>query len=191
MQCNFNGKRVLVVEDNILLAVELADVLEAANAVVVGPCSSLDDAELQLAHSDLAVLDVDVRGVKVFALADRLAVLDVPYVFFSGYDRARLPERFARIDFIAKPQPPLIAVQHLDVRSRQLDGHSIVELVPVLRLRARGFLSDPMAADRLVELTLRLALEDPDPMPSGSAVAPWLLHLMDELMQSGRGHFMN
>lgn len=191
MNCNFHGKRVLVVEDNYLVARELADELEAANAIVVGPCGSLSDAELHLAHSDLAVLDIDIRGTKAFALADRLSMLDVPYVFFSGYDREQLPDRFARIDFITKPQPPLIAVQQLDVRAREVDSYSIVELIPVLRSRARDFLEDPIAADRLVEITLQRAIDDPDPMPSGAAVVPWLMHLMDDLMQSGPGQFLN
>ena len=191
MNCNFHGKRVLVVEDNYMVAREIADELESANSIVVGPCGSLSDSELQLAHSDLAVLDIDIRGSKAFDLADRLAMLDVPYVFFSGYDRERLPDRFARIDFITKPQPPLIAVQLLDARSRELDSHSIVELIPVLRARARGFLEDPGAADRLVEITLRTAIDDPEPMPTGAAIGPWLLHLMEKLMDSGPGHFMN
>lgn len=188
---DFNGKRVLVVEDNCLLALELAEELEAANAVVVGPCSSLREADLNVAHSDLAVLDVNLRGQSTYHLADRLDVLEVPFVFFTGYDREVLPERFAEVDCITKPLPPLIAVQHLDARSRRADSHSIVELIPTLRARARGFLADPQAADRLVELTLQLAIDDPEPMPSGAAVAPWLIYLMDQLMQSGRGHFMN
>ena len=191
MQCNFHGKRVMVVEDDYLLAMELVEELEAANAVVVGPCRNLEEASLQVAHSDLAVLDVNLQGMKTFALADRLEVLDVPFVFFTGYDNDVLPPRFAGVDCITKPTPPLIAVQYLDARSRETDSYSIVELIPMLRARARAFLADPQAADRLVELTLRLAVEDPEPMPNGSAVAPWLCYLMDRLMQSGRGHFMN
>lgn len=191
MHCNFHGKRVLVVEDNTLLAVELSATLSAANAIVVGPCRTPGAAKLQLVHCDLAVLGVDLCGVKVFDLADRLDLLDVPYVFFSGYDRAALPDRFARIDYIARPQPPLIAVLKLDALSREQGHQDIDAVVPVLRRRARVFLSDPRAADRLVELTLRQALDNPAPTPAGAALTPWLLQLMDVLMQSGRGHLMN
>lgn len=191
MRNNLNGKRVLVVEDNYLLALELADALEAANAVVVGPCSNLADAGLHLAHSDLAVLDVNLSGQNTFHLADRLKALDVPYVFFTGYDKNVLPERFAGIDCITKPLPPSIVVQHLDLRSREIDSGNIVDLIPMLRARARGFLADAQAADRPVELTLQTAIDDPTPMPSGAAVGPWLIYLMDELIQSGPGHLMN
>lgn len=191
MTINFNGKRVMVVEDDYLIAMELVEELEAANAVVVGPCRNLEEADLQLAHSDLAVLDIDLRGIKTFGLADRLEVLEVPYIFFTGYDRDVLPERFAAVDCITKLQPPLVAIQHLNARSRQVESHSIVEMIPMLRARARAFIGDPSAADRLVEMTLQLAIDDPEPMPSGAAIGPWLMHLMDTLMQTGHGHFMN
>lgn len=191
MQYNLNGKRVMVVEDDYLLALELAEELEAANAIVVGPCRNLEEAELHLAHSDLAVLDVNLHGKNTYGLADRLEVLDVPYIFFTGYDRDILPERFAKVGCITKPTPPHIAVKQLESLSRELDSFSIVELVPVLRARARAFLSDPQAADRLVEMTLQMALDDLEPMPSGAAVAPWLIHLMDQLMQAGHGHYLN
>ncbi|MES2542936.1 MAG: response regulator [Pseudomonadota bacterium] len=191
MRNNLSGKRVLVVEDNYILAMELADELEAANAVVVGPCSNLSDASLQVAHSDLAVLDVNLSGQNTFHLADRLQALDVPYVFFTGYDKEVLPERFAGVDCITKPLPPSTVVRQLDIRSREIDSGNIIDLIPMLRARARSFLADPQAADRLVEMTLQSAIDDPAPMPSGAAVAPWLIHLMDDLMQYGSRHFMN
>lgn len=191
MPNNLNGKRVLVVEDNYLLAMDLVDELEAANAVVVGPCSTLSDAGLQVAHSDLAILDVNLGGENTFHLADRLKALDVPYVFFTGYDKHVLPERFAADDCISKPQPPAIVVRHLDLRSREMTNENIVEMIPALRARARSFVEDPQAADRLVELTLQRAIDDDRPMPLGPDVAPWLMRLMDEIMASGPRAFMN
>ncbi len=191
MRHNLNGKRVLVVEDNYLLALDLVDELEAANAVVVGPCNTLSDASLQVAHSDLAVLDVNLSGETTFPLADRLQALDVPYVFFTGYEKDVLPVRFAGVDCITKPQSPAIVVELLDLRSREVGSDSILELIPILRARARGFLGDPQAADRLVELALQCAIDDPGPMPSGARVAPWLIRLMDEIMAAGPGHLLN
>lgn len=191
MQCNFHGKRVLVVEDNFLIATEIVESLEMANAVVLGPCGNLEDAGLQVAHSELAILDVDIRGRNSFALADRLLRLDVPYIFFTGYDRLLLPERFALIDVITKPQPSEIAVQQLDATANGAGSGSIVELVPVLRERARSFLSDPLAADRLVERTLQLAINDPAPWPRRRDVAAWLDRLMEQALHSGRRQFLN
>jgi CheY-like chemotaxis protein len=191
MLCNLTGKRVLVVEDNFLIAIEIVDALEAANAVVVGPCSNLDDAAMRVAHSDLAVLDVDIRGRNSFALADRLTVLDVPYVFFTGLDRSFLPERFARVDVITKPTEPEVAVRKLDIVARDCGPRSIVDLIPVLRRRARSYLSDPLAADRLVERTLQLALRDPERLPAGSNLLPWLLQRMEMALDAGPMQFLN
>jgi CheY-like chemotaxis protein len=191
MQCNFHGKRVLVVEDDFLIATEIVDSLEMANAIVLGPCGNLEDAGLQVAHSELAILDVDIRGRTSFALADRLLRLDVPYIFFTGYDRLLLPERFAMIDVITKPRPSEAAVQLLDATANEYGSSNIVELVPRLRGRARAYLSDALAADRLVERTLELAINDPSPRPGRRDLAAWLERLMDQALHSGRTQFLN
>lgn len=191
MNCNFRGKRVLVVEDNFFAAMEMADVLETANAVVVGPCSNLEDAGMRVPHSDLAVLDVDVRGRTSFALADRLTSLDVPFVFFTGSERAYLPDRFSGIEIIAKPLSPEVAVQQLDTLSREVGNCSIVEVIPTLRAQARSFLSDPLAADRLVERTLQLAIDEAGPLPTGTDLAEWLSELMRRAVRTGRSTYMN
>lgn len=191
MQCNFHGKRVLVVEDNWIIAGELADSLEAANAVVLGPCSTLEDAGMQVAYSELAILDVDVRGRSSFALADQLIRLDVPYVFFTGYDRTLLPERFSGIDVITKPRTSEAAVQQLEVASQEAGTGNIVELIPRLRARARALVSDPLAADRLVERTLQLAIDDPAPWPVRRDLAAWLTGLMDRALAAGRTQILN
>jgi DNA-binding response OmpR family regulator len=191
MQCNFHGKRVLVVEDDFLIACGIVDALEAANAIVVGPCSTLDAADIQLAHSELAVLDVNIRGRTSYALADRLEVLEVPYVFFTGCDRSMLPSRFAGIEVITKPLAPSVAVERLEIASRDAAGAGVIDLVPMLRLRARSFLSDPMAADRLVERTLQLAIDDVEPLPVGSDLVPWLLARMDRALEAGRFQYLN
>lgn len=191
MDVNFHGKRVLVVEDNYLIAAELADHLAAANAIVVGPCATLADAEKLAVRSDLAVLDVDLKGEMVFPLADRLRDLDVPYVFFTGYDRGLLPARFAKVGCITKPLSPLVAVQHLEIRARSIGGSAVRDLIPMLRQQARYFLTDAAAADRLVELTLRRALEEAAPAPFGAETGPWLLEIMQTIVLSGRGRFFN
>lgn len=191
MQCNFQGKRVLVVEDDYLIAVEITERLTAANAVVLGPCNTLEDASLQVAYSELAILDVDIRGRSSFPIADRLSCLNVPYVFFTGYDRKLLPPRFSGIDVITKPRPSEVAVEQLDVASQEAGSGNIVELIPRLRSRARSLLSDPLAADRLVERTLQLAIADPTPWTGRMDVAGWLNRLMDDALAAGRWRYLN
>jgi hypothetical protein len=116
--------------------------------------------------------------------------LNVPYIFFTGYDRLLLPERFAMIDVITKPRPSKVAVQQLDATANEYGPSTIVELVPKLRERARADLSDPLAADRLVERTLQL-VNDPSPGPVRHDLAAWLERLMAQALHSGRKQFLN
>ena len=192
MELDFNGKRVLVLEDNGITAAELAYSLEAANAVVLGPFARLEDAEDRVMYSQLAVLDIDIdiRGRSSFGIADHLGRLDIPYIFFSGLDRDRLPVRFAGIDCVSKLTSPMVALHQLSSLSTAADQPQIIDLIPALRLQARRYLSDPLAADRLVERTLQLALEDGQP-PGMREVELWLRGLMEHALQAGSAHFLN
>lgn len=106
------GLRVLVVEDEFLLADELRCDLEAMGAQVIGPVGHLDRA-LALVRSetaiDAAVLDLNIAGSEVFPLADLLADRGVPMVFATGYATLALPERFAGVPTCDKP----VAQAHL------------------------------------------------------------------------------
>lgn len=188
---HLQGRRVLVVEDNVFSATELTDALERAQAIVVGPYADLVEAERLSLHSELAILDIDIRGRASFGLADRLLSLAIPYVFFTSYDRDRVPARFADVDVITKPSSPLIALQHLDTRSREAETPNVIDLIPVLRQRARSFLSDSLAADRLVERTLQMAIEHDGHLPSGARLELWLQHLMELAIQTHGSRFLN
>ena len=89
------GKRVLVVEDEALVAMLVADELRGAGAEVVGPAPSVDDALrlVEAAAADggigAAVLDINLGGQHVAPLADRLAALGVPFLFATGYGENR------------------------------------------------------------------------------------------------------
>jgi DNA-binding response OmpR family regulator len=191
MQCNFNGKRVLVVEDDYFVAMRLAEALTQSNAVVAGPFSTVAEADVDVMISDLAVLDINLRGCMAFDLADRLTRHSIPYVFFTGYEKSLLPERFSGIDVINKPSDAMVAVRQLDVRSRESDSSDIVELIPLLRKRAREILVDQSAADRLVEATLLAALDDVTPDRPDHGLADWLLCLMSQTVQASSGRFLN
>jgi CheY-like chemotaxis protein len=87
MDVNLQGKRVLVVEDEALLALFLEDMLGDAGVEVVGPAGTLE-AGLELAEAealDAAVLDINLNGLRSFPIADRLHARGVPYVFATGY----------------------------------------------------------------------------------------------------------
>lgn len=191
MDCNFNGKRVLVVEDDYLIASQLAHALDKSNAVVVGPFSSLPEAQNQVIVSELAVLDINLKGQLAFDLADRLRFHDVPFVFYTGFEKVLLPERFSVIDVITKPVDPMHALSQLNARSQEIDAFRIEEIIPLLRLRAREFVSDAATADRLVEITLKSAIATKRPMPSGPDLVAWLLALMNREAADGRARFMN
>lgn len=101
-----NRKRVLVVEDDAFLALDIADLLQEAGYAVVGPVDRLGSA-LDLAESadfDAAVLDVDLAGVKVWPAADVLAARRIPFVLLTGYDGGdAAPGMLARIPRLTKP----------------------------------------------------------------------------------------
>jgi DNA-binding response OmpR family regulator len=90
-------RRILVVEDEFLLAEELQYELASAGAVVIGMASTVADA-LELirveSHLDAAILDVNLGGTPVFPVADRLREQGVPFVFTTGYDASAIPTRF-------------------------------------------------------------------------------------------------
>jgi CheY-like chemotaxis protein len=98
--------RVLVVEDEYMLAEELRTELENAEAVVIGPVAHLDEA-IRLIRSeariDGAVLDVNLGGDSAYPAADLLVARGVPMVFTTGYDPTAIPPRFAKIARCEKP----------------------------------------------------------------------------------------
>lgn len=98
--------RILVVEDEYMLADELQTELDGADAVVLGPVGSLEDA-LELIRCeqniDGAILDVSLRGEMAFPAADLLIERGVPFLFTTGYDRSAIPARFAEVVRCDKP----------------------------------------------------------------------------------------
>jgi len=97
--------RILIVEDEYLLGVSLYDSLERLGATVVGPIGNIPDALHILAQCevDLAVLDIDLRGVAVYPVADTLQDMRVPFLFSTGYDETSVPVRFRNHPLVRKP----------------------------------------------------------------------------------------
>lgn len=102
-----NGLRLLVVEDETLVAMMLEVMLDSMGCVVVGVAGTLSKG-LALASDeavplDGAILDVNLGGETVYPVAERLAARDVPFIFCTGYGLAGLAADFAHVPTLAKP----------------------------------------------------------------------------------------
>jgi CheY-like chemotaxis protein len=99
------GKRILVVEDEFLIALDIAGALEQGGLQVIGPLASVRDAlsALEREHVDGALLDANLGGEQVGKVADALFARRVPFAFVSGYGREQLPPQHRNVPLIGKP----------------------------------------------------------------------------------------
>jgi CheY-like chemotaxis protein len=86
MNDTLQGKIVFIVEDDVLSALTMKDFVEGLGCEVVGHARTVDEALALAAHSefDIALLDIELDGETSYALAQWLAVRDVPFVFTTG-----------------------------------------------------------------------------------------------------------
>jgi CheY-like chemotaxis protein len=103
---NLSGLRILVVEDSLLVADTIAEILETVGCCVVGPVSRLHRA-LEIARDtelDGAVLDINLAGEFSFPVAAALTTRSIPFVFMTGYDDIRvLPPAYRSQPRLSKP----------------------------------------------------------------------------------------
>jgi CheY-like chemotaxis protein len=98
-----DGKRVLLVEDEGLIAAMVSDMLEDLGAEVVGPAASIAQA-IALAETrglSAAVLDINIRGASIDPVAERLAARGIPFLFATGYGTQ--PAAWPHVPVIDKP----------------------------------------------------------------------------------------
>jgi len=97
--------KVLVVEDEPLIGMEIASALEGAGFHVIGPVATSDEAlrALHNHHPKVALLDANLGGKPVDEIAAALTRLNVPFAFVTGYGRESLPVAFAGAPILAKP----------------------------------------------------------------------------------------
>jgi CheY-like chemotaxis protein len=104
---SLHGLKMLVVEDEAMVAMLVEDILIDLGCEVVGIAATVEQGLLLLATGrgriDAAILDVNLGGEKVFPIADVLAQLGVPFIFASGYGRGGIEPRFADRLVLAKP----------------------------------------------------------------------------------------
>jgi CheY-like chemotaxis protein len=113
------GKRILVVEDEYMIAVLLEDLLAELECVVAGVAGRPKEA-LELINStplDAAVLDVNLDGADSFGIAAALADRRIPFIFATGYGGSRLTPEFSNCPVIQKPY----RLDELSGALRQLD----------------------------------------------------------------------
>jgi CheY-like chemotaxis protein len=101
----FAGKRVLVVEDEAILAMSAEDILHDLGCVVVGPALSRNEAHQFAAEAalDAAVLDINLGDGDSRSIAETLARRRVPFCFSTGYGMLGALAGFSAVPVLAKP----------------------------------------------------------------------------------------
>jgi CheY-like chemotaxis protein len=102
---DLKGVRVLLVEDQMIVAMQIEDMLQAAGCKVVGPVGTLQ-AAIAMARDELldaAVLDVNLDGDKVYAAAEELHSRGIPFILATGYGEQALPEKWRYRPRLSKP----------------------------------------------------------------------------------------
>lgn len=111
-----SGRHILIVEDEFLIADDIAAALRQCGAEIVGPAASLPEG-MRLASAtmriDAAVLNVNLNGLTVFPLADELQARGIRMMFLTGYGDAQIPGEYAAIPCCRKPIGAGCVVQEL------------------------------------------------------------------------------
>jgi len=97
--------RVLVVEDELMISMLVEDMLAELGHQVAATAASIEDARRLATEGDfdVALLDVNLNGTKVDAVADTLVRRDIPFVFTTGYGQQGLPNGYRRWPTLQKP----------------------------------------------------------------------------------------
>jgi len=102
------GRRILLVEDELLISCLLEDMLEDLGCTLVGPASRVDQALRLVAGEaiDAVILDVSLDQQLSYPVADALVARGIPFLFSTGYDRDRLRDGYRSFAMLQKPFHP-------------------------------------------------------------------------------------
>ena len=111
-----NPSRILVVEDEWLIAMDTAMMIEDEGHLVVGPAANVAAAmDLIKDNSiDAAFLDITLGTEDSFPIAEKLSEMSVPLTFISAYERQEIPAEFRKFDMLPKPITSLFLVRQMD-----------------------------------------------------------------------------
>lgn len=104
-QPRLKGKRILIIEDEPLVSMDMESSLTAAGCKVIGPAGTLENAKLLVEDSnyDAALVDANLAGHPVDELATVLTQKNCPFAFVTGYGRDALPRGFREAIVLGKP----------------------------------------------------------------------------------------
>ena len=98
-------RSILIVEDEPLIAMMLEDFLESLGHRIAGSCESVPDALARVGEGgfDIAILDVNLKGERIWPVADRLIEMGVPYILATGGHIEPPPAAHANAPVLSKP----------------------------------------------------------------------------------------
>ena len=101
----FKGMRILVVEDEALVALQLEDMLYELGCTVIGPASRVGQALelLGVQPVDAAILDLNVAGELVYPVAEILDAKGIPFIFATGYGASGVDDTYRGHPVLQKP----------------------------------------------------------------------------------------
>lgn len=110
------GRRILVVEDEPLLSLDICAQIEDCGGVVVGPAPTLDRGQELFSMRPLpdgGILNIRIGRHMVYPLADYLLAAGVPLIFASSENRAFIPQKYAGVPLLGKPVDMMMAAEQL------------------------------------------------------------------------------
>ena len=105
MTGGLDGRRILIVEDSPVVGPFTADLLEDIGCKVIGPAPNMAAARelIDAADFDAALMDIHIRGERVFPLCEALEAKGVPFILTSGYADWAMPDQWRDRPRLQKP----------------------------------------------------------------------------------------
>jgi CheY-like chemotaxis protein len=103
------GRRILIIEDEAIVAESLGLALRTMGEEVAGTAATVEQALALIdstSDADGALVDINLRGVRAYSVADRLMARGLPFIFTTGYSAPIIPEAYRHVAVLQKPFDP-------------------------------------------------------------------------------------